>query len=86
MRKRYQKGSLKKKDGVWIAQWREAGQRRKKWLGRVSDMTKTQAQTELATILAPVNSASAVASASCTFGDFMKSCNAPRSLDPMFSR
>ena len=56
MRKRYQKGSLREVGGSWIAQWWENGHRRKRTLGRVREMTKSQAQTELAEILVPINS------------------------------
>ena len=77
MRKRYQKGSLRKVDGFWIAQWWEQGHRRKRWLGRVSELTKTQAQTQLAEILSPINSASAEASAECEFGDFVNNVFLP---------
>ena len=44
MRKRYQKGSLEKLNGIWIARWYEGGHRRARTLGRVSKMTKAQAQ------------------------------------------
>ena len=36
MRKRYQKGSIKKYRGAWIAQWWEDGHRRKRTLGSSS--------------------------------------------------
>lgn len=55
MRKRFQKGSLRKLGKVWIAQWREDGHRRKKTLGLVSKMTKSAAEEEMAKILAPIN-------------------------------
>lgn len=71
MRKRYQKGSLSKLNGVWIAQWWEDGRRRKRTLGKVSQMAKAQAQTELAAILAPINSRRIVASPAFRFGDFV---------------
>ena len=71
MRKRFQKGSLRKVDGKWIAQWWEDGHRRKRTLGRVSAMTKTEAQTELATILAPINSRIVTPSATVTLGEFV---------------
>src|SRR2546425_260704 len=72
MRKRYQKGSLSKVEGVWIAQWREAGHRRKRTLGRVSTMTKTDAQAELAKIVAPINVRQSEASDKYRFEDFVK--------------
>lgn len=71
MRKRHQQGSLKKLGVSWIAQWWENGHRRKKALGRVAEMTKTQAQNELAAILFPINSSQKTPSDNCTFGDFV---------------
>ena len=55
MRKRHQRGGLAKVNGRWIAQWREDGRRRKRTLGTVSGMTKTEAQQALEQILAPIN-------------------------------
>jgi integrase len=71
MRKRYQKGSLRKVDGDWIAQWWEDGHRRKRTLGRVSTLTKAQAERELAAILSPINARSSTPSSSTKFGDFV---------------
>ncbi len=71
MRKRYQKGGLQKVDGVWIAQWWDDGHRRKRTLGRVSVVTKSDAQAELAAIVAPINTRHTSPSARCTFGDFV---------------
>ena len=55
MRRRYQRGSLGQARGSWIAQWWDNGRRRKRPLGRVADMTKSEAQMELAAIGAPIN-------------------------------
>jgi hypothetical protein len=55
MRKRFQKGGLQKVNGAWVARWRQNGQRKAETLGRVSMMTKTEAQSELAALVAPVN-------------------------------
>ena len=77
MRKRFQKGSLLKVNGVWIAQWWEDGHRRKRTLRRVSQMTKAKAQADLAEILAPINAQSKTPSAQCTFGDFAKDVYLP---------
>jgi len=55
MRKRHQRGSLARVNGRWIAQWREDGRRRKRTLGPVSAMTKTEAHQALELILAPIN-------------------------------
>lgn len=74
MRRRFQKGSLSKVGGSWIAQWWEDGHRRKRTLGR---MTKAQAQAELAAILVPVNNPQGVPSETCTFGEFMQQTYLP---------
>ena len=74
MRKRYQEGSLRKVDGSFIAQWWEDGHRRKRRLGRI---TKTEAQSQLAAILAPINARSRTPSAACRFGDFMEQVYLP---------
>jgi integrase len=77
MRKRFQKGSLRKVDGSWIAQWWEDGHRRKRTLGRCSEMTKAQAQVELTAILAPINASTVTPSATSKFGDFVKQTYLP---------
>jgi len=56
-RKRFQRGSLQKINGAWVARWRQDGNRKGRVLGRVSQMTKAQAQSELAALVAPVNNA-----------------------------
>ena len=48
MRKRFQKGSVKKVKGKWIGQWWEDGHRRNQVLGRTSEMTKATAQSKIA--------------------------------------
>ena len=55
MRKRYQKGGIKKVGQSWVAQWWEEGHRRNKTLGRVSEMIKSEAQAKLSDIVAPLN-------------------------------
>lgn len=77
MRKRYQKGSLTKVDGTWIAQWWEDGHRRKRTLGRVRQLTKTEAQTQLAAILAPINAQRIQATPAFGFGDFVEQVYLP---------
>ena len=72
MRKRFQKGSLQKVRGVWVARWRQDGERKARMLGRVSQMTKAQAQSELAAILAPINSSHSEPSEQSSFGDFVR--------------
>ena len=42
MRKRFQKGSIKKVNGVWIGQWWEDGHRRNPTLGRVAQVVRSQ--------------------------------------------
>ena len=54
MRVRFQKGSLCKRHGAWVGQWRKDGHRRKRALGLVSEITKSEAQAMLANILAAV--------------------------------
>jgi hypothetical protein len=71
MRRRFQKGSLKKVGASWIAQWWEDGHRRARTLGRVSKMTKSEANAELAAIVSPVNGRSRTPSARCTFREFV---------------
>lgn len=77
MRPRYQEGSLTKKNGRWIAQWWEAGSRKKKTLGKVSDLTKTQAKSQLSEILEPINKQPAGPSAQTTFGEFVRTVYLP---------
>jgi integrase len=59
MRLRYQRGSLSKVHGRWIAQWRENGQKKKRTLGLVSEMKKGKALEELEKILEPLRKLSA---------------------------
>src|ERR1700730_15603735 len=77
MRRRYQKGSLKKSDGVWIAQWWEDGHRRKRTLGKVSQVPKAQAQAELDAILSPINSRAESPSPSAKWGVFVTNTYLP---------
>src|SRR5215813_7547629 len=56
MRRRFQKGSLKKRNGSWIGQWREYGRFKSQALGRIREVTKAEAQIKLAEILRPINS------------------------------
>ena len=72
MRKRFQKGSLQNVNGAWVARWWEEGQRRARTLGRVSKMTKTQAQSELAVILFPINNRPEAPTGRCKFEDFVE--------------
>lgn len=58
-RKRHQKGSVRpRKHGktkVWVAQWRENGQKKSRVLGRVSEMAKSEAGAFMAVILKRTN-------------------------------
>jgi len=77
MRRRFQKGYLQKVRGVWVARWREDGQRKARKLGRVSLMTKAQALTELAAIVGPINSRRGQPSEQMSFGDFVQQVYLP---------
>lgn len=72
MRKRFQKGSLQKVRGEWVARWRQDGERKARKLGRASQVTKAQAQSDLAAILAPINSARSEPSEKKTFDGFVQ--------------
>jgi hypothetical protein len=68
MRKRFQKGSVKKSGNgrYWIGQWREDGpdaKRRERTtvLGKTSRMTKSATREKIAAILQPINSRTAQA-------------------------
>lgn len=77
MRRRFQKGSLTKVDGRWVAQWWDQGSRKKKTLGKTSAMTKSMAEAELAAILAPINARYASPSALVLFRDFVRNTYLP---------
>jgi hypothetical protein len=72
MRRRFQKGSLQKVRGAWVARWRQDGERKSRILGRISQMTKAQAQSELAALVAPLNSKQSEPSERRGFGDFVR--------------
>jgi integrase len=77
MPKRFQKGSLQKVRGEWVARWRLDGKRKAKKLGRISQMTKAEAQTKLAALVAAVNSKRREPSEQETFGDFVRGVYLP---------
>ncbi len=77
MRKRYQKGSLRRVGPSWVAQYWEGGHRRNKTLGRTSEITKSKAQAMLADILAPINKRSDPVSRQRKFGDFIRQVYLP---------
>ena len=59
-RKRYQKGSLKKRCGKWVGQWWEAGTRRNRALGPISSMTKSKAREALDALLKDIEGRAAI--------------------------
>lgn len=77
MRRRFQKGSLQKVNGAWVARWWQDGQRKARTLGRVSQMTKAQAQSELAALVAQANNKRAEPSERQTFSDFVRDVYLP---------
>jgi hypothetical protein len=77
MRKRYQKGTVKLVKGKWIAQWRENGQKRKRTLGRGPKMTKSEAGTKLAEIVAPINARGQDPTPDMAFGMFVTTMYLP---------
>jgi integrase len=71
MRKsRYQKGSVKKQRGRWIAMWWEGPNRRSRALGFVKDMTKSEARTLVGQIVAELD-ARRQQDRSWRFGEFV---------------
>ena len=77
MRRRFQKGSLEKVRGAGVARWWQDGQRKARILGRCSQITKAQAQSELAALVAPVNSRRTQPSEHQNFGDFVRDVYLP---------
>lgn len=71
MRKRHQKGSLTNVGGAWIAQWWDNGHRRKKTIGRRSELTKSEARLQLAQILSPINARANLPSDQHNVTDFL---------------
>ncbi len=71
MRRRFQRGSLQKVRRGWVARWRQDGGRKARRLGPTSQMTKAQAQTELAAILGLINNNRTEPSERKPFGDFV---------------
>lgn len=72
MRRRYQKGSLRKRRGTWVARWWQNGKRKARTLGPISHLTKAQAQTRLAAIVGPINGQCDQPSEDIGFGDFVQ--------------
>lgn len=77
MRRRFQKGSLQKVRGNWVARWRDDGQRKSRMLGSFSKMTKAQALSELAAIVAPINNSPREPSEQTTFDEFVQQIYLP---------
>lgn len=69
-RKRYQKGSLKRRCGKWIGQWWEDGKRKNRALGPVSTMRKSDARAALDKILAGINALSDDCRETLCLGEF----------------
>ncbi len=77
MRKRWQRGSVRKAGSSWVGQYRdEEGCGRSRVLGEASEMTKTEARDALLGILAPINAKHGTP-AKCTFGDFVQGVYLP---------
>jgi integrase len=76
MQHRLQRGSLRQRrqGGVlkWFATYWENGQRKGKTLGTVSSLSKTQAQQQLDTLLAPINERNNTNHEAITFGRFVQ--------------
>jgi integrase len=70
-RKRYQRGSIKKRCGKWIGQWREDGRRKNRVIGDIRRMSKSEALKLLAKIITEVNAASSE-TRSFNFGEFVQ--------------
>ncbi|MGH9689226.1 MAG: tyrosine-type recombinase/integrase [Candidatus Acidiferrales bacterium] len=77
MRRRFQKGSLQKVSGTWVARWWQDGERKGRLLGRVSQVTKAQARSELAALVAPVNNRRTEPTERKSFGDFVRDVYLP---------
>lgn len=77
MRRRFQNGNLFKRGKKWVGQWWEDGHRRKRTLGSIAQMTKSDAQNELAKIVAPLNSREAPPSKTWLFSDFVEQIYLP---------
>ncbi len=67
MRRRFQKGNVRKIHGSWIGRYYENGERRNVNLGRVSEMTKSEAREKLLERIRDVSANDPV-----TFEDFVK--------------
>ena len=72
MRARFQKGNLFIRGNAWVGPFYDAeGHHRKRVLGRVGKITKSEAQKALAAILVPINSRAVPTSQSCSLADFI---------------
>jgi hypothetical protein len=73
MRKRYQGGSLRQKNGKWLFQWYDLnGKKRKKRFGSVREITKSEARRMADEILAPINAAVTAMSRDTVFDQFVE--------------
>jgi integrase len=71
MRERFQKGHLFIRNKKWVFQFWDDGHHKKKTLGPVGKMTKTEAQKAAAAILAPINARAVPASPMCLLAEFI---------------
>jgi integrase len=71
-RRRHQTGSIKKRCGKWVGQWWEDGNRRNRVLGAVSELTKSDAQGKLETLLAELRSRKQQRDGTFEFGGFVE--------------
>ena len=76
MRRRHQRGTIKKFRGSWVGQFWEDGHRRSRTLGKASRLTKSQARCELDAILEPINRQD-LPSDRWTFGNFVRQVYLP---------
>ncbi len=79
MPKRFQKGNVRKIHGSWIGRYYdEDGVRQSVTLGRVSEMSKSEAREKLAEILRPINAGTRATNSKYTFRDFVRNVFFPR--------
>src|SRR5688500_13449845 len=71
MRERFQKGHLFVRNKKWVLQYWDGGHHKKKTLGPVGEMTKTEAQKAAAALLAPINARAVPASPMCLLAEFI---------------
>ena len=78
LRKRFQKGSLQKVRGVWVARWRQDGERKARNVR--ASFSNDQSPSAIAiwpVIVAPINSRGSEPSERKSFGDFVREVYLP---------